>query len=127
MSLEPVHIVWFKRDLRICDHAPLAVAAERGPVLPLYVIEPGLWAEPDASGRQYAFLAECIATLDRDLTRLGQPLIVRTGDMISVLADIAAQRPIAGLWSHEETGNGWTYMRDRAVAAWCTGRGTSFA
>ncbi len=25
---------------------------------------------------------------------------------------------VAGLWSHEETGNGWTYARDRRVAAW---------
>ena len=22
-------------------------------------------------------------------------------------------------WSHEETGNAWTFARDRAVAAWC--------
>ena len=29
---------------------------------------------------------------------------------------------VAGLWSHEETGNGWTYARDRRVAAWAKRR-----
>ena len=37
-----LQIVWFKRDLRIVDHRPLAAAAERGLVLPLYVVEPEL-------------------------------------------------------------------------------------
>ena len=32
-------VVWFKRDLRTRDHAPLVAAASLGePVIPLYVI-----------------------------------------------------------------------------------------
>ena len=42
-------VVWFKRDLRVHDHAALHQAAARGPVLCLYVLEPSLWAEPDAA------------------------------------------------------------------------------
>jgi len=41
MDKTHVQLVWFKRDLRVVDHAPLSQAAERGPVLPLYVAEPG--------------------------------------------------------------------------------------
>ncbi len=122
MTLRPVHIVWFKRDLRITDHAPLAEAARAGAVLPLYVVEPALWQQADASARQYAFLTECLATLDHDLTRLGQPLVVRTGEMTQVLEALAQHHDIASLWSHEETGNGWTYARDKAVARWCRAR-----
>ena len=54
----PLHVVWFKRDLRLADHRPLAMAAERGAVLPIYIVEPGFWAEPDASGRYWAFASE---------------------------------------------------------------------
>jgi deoxyribodipyrimidine photo-lyase len=122
MTLRPIHIVWFKRDLRIADHAPLAAAARHGAILPLYIVEPGLWQQPDASGRQYAFLAECLAELDRDLTALGQPLVVRSGSAVEVLDALAETYAVAGLWSHEETGNGWTFARDRGVAAWCRGR-----
>jgi deoxyribodipyrimidine photolyase len=42
-------VVWFKRDLRVHDHAALAQAAAHGPVLCLYVLEPRLWAQPDAA------------------------------------------------------------------------------
>jgi deoxyribodipyrimidine photo-lyase len=43
-----VQVVWFKRDLRVRDHEPLTEAAKRGPVVPLYVVEPALWKLPDA-------------------------------------------------------------------------------
>ncbi len=63
-------IVWFKRDLRVEDHAPLQAAAGSGkPVLPLYVIEPDYWRLPDVSGRHYAFLTECLTRLDDSLKR----------------------------------------------------------
>ena len=114
----PPHIVWFKRDLRVYDHKPLAAAAARGPVLPLYIVEPALWREPDAAARHWTFIRECVDELDQDLVRLGQPLIIRVGDAVQVLDEIRQSHGIAALWSHEETGNGWTFARDRAVGTW---------
>ncbi|KFN43262.1 hypothetical protein N790_02530, partial [Arenimonas malthae CC-JY-1] len=119
----PLHLVWFKRDLRTFDHAPLAEAAARGPVLPLYVAEPSYWALPDTSGRQWEAVADGLRELREDLARLGQPLVVRMGDAVGVLEDLRRRHGIAALWSHEETGNGWTYARDRRVAAWARGHG----
>ncbi|EKV32051.1 Deoxyribodipyrimidine photolyase [Caenispirillum salinarum AK4] len=119
----PVHIVWFKRDLRAADHAPLARAAAAGAVVPLYVIEPDLWRQPDASGRQWAFLRESLTDLRRSLAALGAPLVVRVGGVTEVLEDLRTSLGIAGLWSHEETGSAWTYARDRAVAAWARSHG----
>ncbi|MEM9750133.1 MAG: deoxyribodipyrimidine photo-lyase, partial [Pseudomonadota bacterium] len=120
----PLQIVWFKRDLRVHDNAALAGAAEMGdPVLPLYVAEPDLWAQPDASGRQWAFIAECLEALRADLAKLGQPLIVRTGDVVETLEGLRGAFGVLGLWSHQETGNGWTYERDKRVAAWARAHG----
>ncbi len=113
-----LQIVWFKRDLRIHDHRPLLEASRRGAVLPLLVVEPQLWQQPDASARQWAFAAESIAELRQELAALGQPLVVRVGDVVAVLERARRQLGVAGLWSHEETGNGWTFARDRRVAAW---------
>ena len=118
-----LNVVWFKRDLRIADHRPLAEASTRGPVLPLYIAEPGFWAEPDASGRQWSFAAECLAELQRALAALGQPLVVMMGEAVHILRRIHETRGIAALWSHQETGNGWTYARDLAVAAWARDAG----
>lgn len=114
-----MHVVWFKRDLRVWDHAPLVAACAAGNVIPLYVVEPELWAQPDMSYRHYAFLGETLAGLDQSLTKLGQPLVIRVGDMPSILANMHQEYGITALYSHEETGNGWTYARDKAVKSWC--------
>ena len=115
---QPLNIVWFKRDLRVADHRPLAEAAKLGPVLPLYIVEPDLWAQPDASGRQWAFAVESLTELQSALAALGQPLCVTVGDAVAIFREIHKTHGVATLWSHEETGNGWTYARDLAVAAW---------
>ena len=119
-------VVWFKRDLRLSDHEPLAQAAERGPVLPLYIAEPGLWLRPDASGRQFAFLRESLVELRELLSRIGQPLVVRVGEALPCLDQLHRKLGLAALWSHEETGNGWTYERDLAVASWCRRQGIAW-
>ena len=120
---EPLQLVWFKRDLRTHDHAALAQAAAHGPVLPLYVVEPGLWALSDHAERQWAFIAETLDALRADLAALGQPLVVRVGEVLPVFERAHRQLGVATIWSHEETGNDWTYQRDRAVAAWAADRG----
>jgi len=100
-----MQLVWFKRDLRTHDHEALASAAAAGPVLPLYIVEPGLWEQNDASGRHWAFLRETLLELRDDLARLGQPLIVRRGEAVEVLRQLVSHHPIRAVWSHQETGN----------------------
>ena len=76
----PLRIVWFKRDLRITDHAPL-LHASRGKVIPLYILEPGYWTLKDTSTRQQDMLIAALHDLDSALSRLGAPLIVSGEDM----------------------------------------------
>jgi len=113
-------VLWFKRDLRVQDHPALMRAAAFGDVIPLYVFEPDYWAEPDVSGRQFAFVRESVAELGTALAALGAPLVVRVGRVTDVLEGLPA---FDRLVSHEETGNAWTYARDRDVAAWCGAHG----
>lgn len=121
-----LNVVWFKRDLRVYDHRPLTTAAGQGRVLPLYVVEPELWQQPDASARQWLFVAESLKELREDLASLGQPLIVRTGNIIPILKGIRTRFGAFHLWSHEETGNGWTYSRDKSVAGWANESGVDW-
>lgn len=110
-------IVWFKRDLRVEGHTALCLAAEAGPVLPLYIVEPDYWALPDTSERQYGFLLQTLDELSQQLCALGAPLVTRTGEAPEILSGLFAAYPGCRLVSHEETGNQWTYQRDIAVAA----------
>ncbi len=119
-------VVWFKRDLRVHDHAPLVHAAQRGPLLCLYVVEPSLWAQPDAALQHYLFLEESLRDLARQLRRCGAALHLAVGELPQVLAQLHAAAPFDALLSHEETGNGHTYARDQAVAAWCRQHGVDW-
>lgn len=121
-----VQLVWFKRDLRIEDHAALHRAARQGRVVPLYILEPTLWREPDLSHRHYQFLHECLKELDTQLCSLGSRLIVRVGEAVETLDSIHRELGIVQLWSHQETWNGWTYARDRAVTRWARARGIAW-
>ncbi|MFN3901629.1 MAG: deoxyribodipyrimidine photo-lyase [Alishewanella aestuarii] len=75
-----MHLLWFKRDLRLEDHAALFYAAKNGSaVLPVYIVEPDYWQQPDVSLRHWAFVSEALTQLQQQLTALGQPLLVCYG------------------------------------------------
>ena len=113
-----MNIVWFKRDLRIKDHEALYRASKIGPVMPLYILEPKLWEQPDMSYRHFCFLKDCLQDLNDSLNTLGQKLIIRVGDAVEIFKDIQKRHKIDTLWSHQETWNKWTYERDMKVRNW---------
>ncbi len=112
-------LVWFKRDLRIRDHAPLTAAQTLDSALALFVIEPEWLASPECDPQHVAFTLDCLAELRGNLAQLGLPLWVHVGNATSALNEAHAEFAFTHLLSHEETGSGWTYTRDLAVAAWC--------
>lgn len=122
------HIVWFKRDLRVADHRPLALAAARAAdagqaVVCLYAYEPELTGDAAWSEAHTGFVDDCLVELDRALVRLGTRLTYARGNFPAVLDDLARRLKDAGgivrLWSHEETGGRVTFDRDRRVHRWC--------
>lgn len=121
-----IALVWFKRDLRVWDHQPLAAAASQGAVLPIYIVEPDFWTLPDAAARHWRFVADCLTDLQTALANLGQPLMICKGEAVTVLQTLVRSYNVTGLFSHEETGNGWTYARDQRVRAWCREQGIAW-
>ena len=118
---EPAQIVWFKRDLRITDHAPLLAASQSSAaILPLYIVEPDYWLQPFASKRHWYFIHDCLIDLNLSLTNIGQPLIIKIGEAAEVLRTLHLEHEISAVHTFEETGNRWTYDRDIAVRAMCS-------
>ncbi|MCA2013182.1 deoxyribodipyrimidine photo-lyase [Cereibacter sphaeroides] len=111
-------LVWFRRDLRVQDHPALSRAASEGPVLPVYIADPALLAGPDSSARHFAFLEESLRELREDLAAAGQPLILRAGDPVEVLARLKAKHRVTRIVTHPETGNRAARDRFAAVADW---------
>ena len=113
-------IVWFKRDLRINDHAPLLAASQsNAPIIPLYIVEPEYWKQPFASRRHWHFIHDSLCDLGNDLAELGQPLMIKVGDACEVIKKLHFAHQVSDLYAHEETGNQWTFKRDIAVQKLC--------
>ena len=123
----PLFVVWFKKDLRWNDHAPLANAAEwaaqsGGGVLPLWVYEPAMWQQSDMAAQHAGFANECLGELDAwiQTDSLKKAQLCRLhGEIVDVLTALHAKLGPFTLVSTEETGNAWSYVRDLAVVDWC--------
>lgn len=116
----PISIVWFKRDLRLQDHAALAAAlSQKWPVLLLYVFEPILYEESHCSERHWTFIKQSLQDLNLQLEKYQTTVMTVTGAFLDIIARIAQLADIKALYSHQETGLSVTYQRDLAVKAYC--------
>ena len=118
-----LHLVWFKRDLRLSDHRPLREAAGRGQVICLYVFEPEICASPEFDGSHFDFICASLRELRAGLRARGGELLIRVGRVPDVFSALLNQYRFTDLWSHEETGNEITFKRDRRVARWAREQG----
>ena len=85
-----IQILWFKKDFRVIDHAPLMKAFENKiPVLPIYLIEPSFWKQPFSSKRHWSFIRDCLIDLQRDLINLRSKLHGLGVEMVGELPEMA--------------------------------------
>jgi deoxyribodipyrimidine photo-lyase len=93
-------IVWFRRDLRIADHAPLYRAALRGAVIPVFVFDRALLHHPETAPARVAFMLDCLAALDQALQEQGGRLILRSGDPVDVLPALVKETEADGIYAY---------------------------
>lgn len=120
-------LIWFKRDLRLADHAPLCAAIASGrPLLCFYCFEPSLVRDPHYDARHWRFVCESLRDLNGQLARFGTRVHVFWSELLPLLTVLQRELQFATLYSHEETGLAITYARDRAVADFCRQHGISW-
>ena len=108
-------VVWFRRDLRVHDHPALSASASRGPVIPLFVLDPGLLRGRFASPNRTWFLLGAVDALAAELEARGVPLSVRVGPATEVVPAFALAVGAGSVAiSRELTPYG--RLRDQAVA-----------
>jgi deoxyribodipyrimidine photo-lyase len=117
-----IALVWLKRDLRCADHAALHAAQRHGRALAVFIVEPAWTSSAEFDPQHLEFALGSVAAL----RRAGLPVLVRHGEAVDVLEGLRQQWGVTDLLSHEETGPGWSYARDLAVAAWCRRAGVTW-
>lgn len=117
---EAITIVWFKKDLRLADHAPLSEAIKRGlPVLLLHFFEPSLMDAADSDERHWRFIYESVEEMKTKLLQQRISFFSLHAEVLPVLEQLQIHFHINSIYSHEEIGNAISYKRDKAVAAFC--------
>ena len=115
-----IDVVWFKRDLRTRDHAPLLSAILSGrPVLCLFMLEPERFKQMDTDPIHIDWELDCAIDLSNTLRKSGSSLHFQVGDAIEIFENLNNEYGIERILSHEETGNSWSYERDKKVSRWC--------
>lgn len=115
-----INIYWFKRDLRLQDNAALIRALQdKRPILLLYIFEPALLNDPHYSMRHWRFVWQSLEDLNRQLEPMNAKIRIVEQEPLELFQLIDQQRPIANIFSHEETGLQVTFDRDKRVKRWC--------
>lgn len=108
-----VSIVWFKRDLRIHDHRPLAEALRtQKAALAIWIAEPDLLHHPDYDRRHFSFQYVAAQEVQSKLLEHGIRMWLCHGDAVEVFSELANRFSIDAVYSHQESGVHTTYMRD---------------
>lgn len=116
---DKITVVWFKRDLRLSDHAPLTAAFDTPyPTLLIYNFEPMLLNDAHYTLRHWRFVWQSIEDLNQQLARFNGEVRVFSQEMLALLEQLHDQFDIQAVYSHEEIGLKNTFERDLQVKAW---------
>ncbi|MFM7312563.1 MAG: FAD-binding domain-containing protein [Cyanobium sp.] len=108
-------VIWFRRDLRLADHAALVEGCRRGAVLPLFILDPALLLHPETGSARVAFLLASLRALDRELRELGGRLVVRRGDPLQELVTVVRACRADAVIAHTDNERIVGRVRDAAV------------
>ncbi|WP_448682878.1 deoxyribodipyrimidine photo-lyase [Pseudomonas nicosulfuronedens] len=101
-------LVWLRTDLRLRDNSALHAAAERGPVIALYLLSPSQWQSHDDAPCKVDFWLRNLRELRAGLDKLNIPLLIRVADRWkaapSIIARLCRELEIETVHINEEYG-----------------------
>ena len=119
MATQSLTLVWFRQDLRLADNPALAAAAERGGILPVYILDDagaGDWALGEASR---VWLHHSLAALDASLD--GRLRLFR-GDAAEIVAALVETLPVDAVYWNR-CYEPWRMRRDSEIKSRLRDRG----
>ncbi len=113
----PTCIVWFRRDLRVHDHAALWNACcDAESVIPLFILDPTYLAHRETGSMRVQFLLECLADLDASLRCRGARLTLLLGRAEEVLPRFVRAVAASAVYASTDIERWSGQVRDRTLA-----------
>ncbi len=112
---ETVEIIWFKKDLRVSDHACLANISNDIPSIWVYFFESDLISQDDFSDFHMQFIVSSLLHLERELKKLWIPLLFLPYNSLEWFEYISKFFKIQKISAHAETWNLKSYERDKNI------------
>ncbi len=96
-------IWWVRRDLRLVDNQALQTALEEsGQVVPVFILDPNLFASAYVGEKRLAFLLDGLRALDTSLRQKGSYLVVRQGDPLVELKQLASECAAGAIYAEPD-------------------------
>lgn len=89
--MESPQIVWLRRDLRLADNPALYAAAQAGPIIPVFLLDDERTGDRKYGSASRWWLHHSLESLAKSFGRHNGALILRRGDSVNILADLAAK------------------------------------
>jgi deoxyribodipyrimidine photo-lyase len=120
INKEEIHVVWFKRDLRLQDNEAIKNAlASNKRVLFLYVFENTLLKDAHYDVRHWNFIKQSILDLNTDLKKYNTKVLCVQTEVVNAFNQIFNSYKVDTVFSHQETGLLITYNRDKEFTRYC--------
>jgi len=122
--IQPLHIFWFRRDLRLEDNAGLFYALKNGQsVLPVFIFDEDILSKlPSKKDARLHFIHQSLAELKKELNELGSDLLVKVGKPLEVWKEINQDYNISSLrFNHDY--EPYAIKRDEEVQAFFESKG----
>ncbi|QTD39883.1 deoxyribodipyrimidine photo-lyase [Sporosarcina sp. Te-1] len=94
-------IVWFRKDLRLHDHPALYEAASNGKVVSVFIWTPEDEKVYGGSEPSLWWLHHSLKEFEHRLNGLGIQLVIRKGDSLQILAELAQEIQADGVYFNE--------------------------
>ncbi|MCB0824451.1 MAG: deoxyribodipyrimidine photo-lyase [Bacteroidales bacterium] len=112
---KPIHVFWFRRDLRLNDNAALYHALNSGkPVLPIFIFDPEILKELPEKDARVTFIYALLNQINQKQEKQGSQLLIKQGKPLSVFKDLIQEFEIAAVYTNRDY-EPYAIQRDQEV------------
>ncbi|TAH04507.1 MAG: deoxyribodipyrimidine photo-lyase [Sphingobacteriales bacterium] len=124
---QELSICWFRRDLRLTDHAALYHALKSGsPVLPIFIFDKNILDElEDKDDKRVAFIYQAILAMQQQLVAMGSSMQVFYSTPMQVFKNLSEQYNIKAVFTNHDY-EPYAKQRDQLITDFLATMGSAF-